>query len=371
MQKRDLIDFLVIAAQQSASDLHLTAGAPPMIRVAGVMKPISEDAEILSPEDTRRLVIESLKEGQRTKLENEWQLDFALQVGDLGRYRGNACYVSGAIEANFRHIASEVGDLTSLGHSPVVDRWCDETRGLLLVTGASGEGKSTTLASMAQTIARRRSVNIISIEDPIEFVHSQGQSIVNQREIGSDARDFASALKNALRQDADVILVGEMRDTDTMQTAITAAETGHLVIGTMHTNDAPTAIGRIIDAFPKEGQQFVAAQLAWSLLGVVCQYLLPQSNQTGLVLATELMVVNSGIEACIRDRRLSQIPGLIQIGHPDGMHTVDDSLVELLIADRINLMDAMSHARDPNFVKEEFQKALKSQRKGWFGMFKK
>ncbi|HEY6154200.1 MAG TPA: PilT/PilU family type 4a pilus ATPase [Candidatus Udaeobacter sp.] len=371
MQKRDLIDFLVIAAQQSASDLHLTAGAPPMIRVAGVMKPISEDAEILSPEDTRRLVIESLKEGQRTKLENEWQLDFALQVGDLGRYRGNACYVSGAIEANFRHIASEVGDLTSLGHSPVVDRWCDETRGLLLVTGASGEGKSTTLASMAQTIARRRSVNIISIEDPIEFVHSQGQSIVNQREIGSDARDFASALKNALRQDADVILVGEMRDTDTMQTAITAAETGHLVIGTMHTNDAPTAIGRIIDAFPKEGQQFVAAQLAWSLLGVVCQYLLPQSNQTGLVLATELMVVNSGIEACIRDRRLSQIPGLIQIGHPDGMHTVDDSLVELLIADRINLMDAMSHARDPNFVKEEFQKALKSQRKGWFGIFKK
>jgi twitching motility protein PilT len=252
-----------------------------------------------------------------------------------------------------------------------VDRWCDETRGLLLVTGASGEGKSTTLASMAQTIARRRSVNIISIEDPIEFVHSQGQSIVNQREIGSDARDFASALKNALRQDADVILVGEMRDTDTMQTAITAAETGHLVIGTMHTNDAPTAIGRIIDAFPKEGQQFVAAQLAWSLLGVVCQYLLPQSNQTGLVLATELMVVNSGIEACIRDRRLSQIPGLIQIGHPDGMHTVDDSLVELLIADRINLMDAMSHARDPNFVKEEFQKALKSQRKGWFGIFKK
>src|ERR1044072_9050746 len=372
MQKRDLIDFLVIAAHQSASDLHLTAGAPPMIRVAGVMKPISEDAEILSPEDTRRLVIESLKEGQRTKLENEWQLDFALQVGDLGRYRGNACYVSGAIEANFRHIASEVGDLTSLGHSPVVDRWCDETRGLLLVTGASGEGKSTTLASMAQTIARRRSVNIISIEDPLEFVHSQGQSIVNQREIGSDARDFASALKNALRQDADVILVGEMRDTDTMQTAITAAETGHLVIGTMHTNDAPTAVGRIIDAFPKEGQQFVGAQLAWSLLGVVCQYLLPRSDQPGLVLATELMTVNSGIGACIRDQRLSQIPGLIQIGHPDGMHTVDDSLIELLIADRLHLMDALAHARDPNFVKEEFQKALKSQRKGWFaGVFKK
>ena len=295
-----------------------------------------------------------------------------MEVGDLGRYRGNACYVSGALEANFRRIPDEVGDLKSLGHSPVVDRWCDEERGLILVTGASGEGKSTTLASMAQTIARRRLVNIVSIEDPIEFVHTQGQNLVNQREIGTDARDFASALKNALRQDADVIIVGEMRDTDTIQTAITAAETGHLVIATMRTNDAPTSIGRIIDAFPKEGQQFVAAQLAWSLLGVVCQYLLPQRDKAALVLASELMIVNSGIEACIRDRRLSQIPGLIQIGHPDGMHTVDDSLIELLLDDRINLMDAMAHARDPNFVKEEFQKALKSQRKGWFsGIFRK
>ena len=372
MKKDDLIDFLVLAAQQGASDLHLTPGALPMIRVAGVLKPLTEDAAVLSAEDTRRLVIDALKEGQRAKLENEWQLDFALQVGDLGRYRGNACYVSGAIEANFRQIPAEIPDLNLLGHSPVVDKWCDASAGLVLVTGASGEGKSTTLASMAQTIANRRSVNMVSIEDPIEFVHSQGRSLVNQREVGSDAQSFASALKNALRQDADVILVGELRDLDTIQTAITAAETGHLVIGTMHTTDAPTAIGRILDAFPKEGQQFVGAQLAWSLLGVVCQYLLPRSGQAGLVLATELLIVNSGVEACIRAGRLSQIPGLIQIGAKDGMHTVDESLIELLLADRINLMDAMAHARDPNFVKEEFQKALKSQRKGWFsGMFRK
>ena len=370
MKKHDLIDFLVLTAEQGASDLHLTAGAPPMMRVAGVIQPLMEEA--LSAEDTRRLVVETLKEGQRAKLENEWQLDFALQVDGVGRFRGNACYVSGAIEANFRRIASEVGDLKSLGHSPVVDRWCDERAGMVLVTGASSQGKSTTLASMAQTIARRRSVNIVSIEDPIEFVHSQGRSLVNQREIGSDATSFASALKNALRQDPDVILVGEMRDTDTIQTAITAAETGHLVIATMHTNDAPTAIGRILDAFPPEGQQFVGAQLAWSLLGVVCQYLLARSDHAGLILATELLTVNSGIAACIRDRRLSQIPGLIQIGSADGMHTVDDSLIELLLADRISLMDAMAHARDPNFVKEEFQKALKGQRKGWFaGMFRK
>jgi twitching motility protein PilT len=370
MKQNDLIDFLVLAAEKGASDLHLTAGAPPMMRVAGVMQPLAEDA--LSAEDTRRLVVDALKETQRTKLENEWQLDFALQVDSVGRFRGNACYVSGAIEANFRHIRSEIGDLKSLGHSPMVDKWCDERAGMVLVTGASGEGKSTTLASIAQTIARRRSVNIVSIEDPIEFVLSQGQSLVNQREIGSDARDFGSALKNALRQDADVILVGEMRDIETIQTALTAAETGHLVIATMHTNDAPTAIGRILDAFPKEGQQFVGAQLAWSLLGVVCQYLLPRTDHSGMVLATELMTVNSGIEACIRDRRLSQIPGLIQMGGTDGMHTVDDSLIELLLADRIGLMDAMAHARDPNFVKVQFQQALKSQRKGWFaGMFSK
>src|SRR5216110_1301685 len=370
MKEHDLIDFLALAAERGASDLHLTVGAPPMLRVAGVIQPLTE--EPLSAEDTRRLVIDTLKEGQRAKLENEWQIDFALQVGDLGRYRGNACYVSGAIEANFRHIPSEVADLKTLGHSPVVDRWCDERAGLVLVTGASGSGKSTTLASMAQAIAGRRSLNMISIEDPIEFVHSQGRSLVNQREVGSDVHSFAAALKNALRQDADVILVGELRDMDTIQTALTAAETGHLVIGTMHTNDAPTAIGRILDAFPKEAQQFVGAQLAWSLLGVVCQYLLPRSGQSGLVLATELLTVNSGIEACIRAGRLSQIPGLIQIGAKDGMHTVDDSLIELLLADRISLMDALAHARDPDFVKEQFQQALKSQRKGWFaGIFRK
>ena len=370
MKKHDLIDYLLLGEQQGASDLHLTAGAPPMIRVAGAIKPLTE--EILSPEDTRRMVIESLKEGQRAKLENEWQLDFALQIDGVGRFRGNACYVSGAIEANFRRVPSEVGDLKSLGHSPVLDKWCDERAGMILVTGASSQGKSTTMASMGQTIANRRCVNIVTIEDPIEFVYSQGRSLVNQREIGSDATSFASALKNALRQDPDVILVGEMRDTDTIQTALTAAETGHLVIGTMHTNDAPTAIGRILDAFPENGQQFVAAQLAWSLLGVVCQYLLPQTDKAGLTLASELMIVNSGIAACIRDRRLQQIPGLLQIGTAEGMHTVDDSLIELLLADRISFMDAMAHARDPEFVKREFQTALKSQRKGWFsGLLRK
>src|SRR5690348_14415652 len=166
--KHDLIDLLVLSTEQRASDLHLTPGAPPMMRVDGAIQPLAED--VLSPEDTRRLVIETLKEGQRAKLENEWQLDFALQVDGVGRFRGNACYVSGAIEANFRLVPSKIGDLKSLGHSPVVDRWCDERAGLILVTGATSQGKSTTLASMGQTIAARRAVNIITIEDPIEFV---------------------------------------------------------------------------------------------------------------------------------------------------------------------------------------------------------
>src|SRR5947208_16494812 len=199
MKEHDLFDFLVRAAQQGAADLHFTAGAPARMRVAGVIKPLTE--EPLSAEDTRRLVVDALKEGQRAKLENEWQIDFALQVHDVGRFRGNACYVSGAIEANFRRIPSEIPDLTSLGHSPVVDRWCDASAGLVLVTGASGEGKSTTLASMAQAIARRRSVNIVSYEDPIEFVHSQGRSLVNHREVCSDVNSFASALTNASGQD--------------------------------------------------------------------------------------------------------------------------------------------------------------------------
>src|SRR5438046_7938734 len=244
MKEHDLIDFLALAAERGASDLHLTVGAPPMLRVAGVIQPVTE--EPLSAEDTRRLVIDTLKEGQRAKLENDWQLDFALQVGDLGRFRGNACYVSGAIEANFRRIPSEVGDLKSLGHSPVVDKWCDERAGLILVTGASGEGKSTTLASMAQTIAKRRPVNIVSIEDPIEFVHSQAQSLVNHWQFGSDAHSLASALKNALRQDPAVIRVGEMRDTDRTKTEITAEEKRQLGIVSMDINVVPTSSGRNI-----------------------------------------------------------------------------------------------------------------------------
>lgn len=365
MKDADLVDYLALVTQHGASDLHLTAGTPPTMRLNRELVPLTDQP--LTAEHTRQLVLDVLKESQRTILEHTWQLDFALEVEGVGRFRGNACYVMGSIEANFRRIPNSVPGLVNLGHSPVVEQLCRSQSGLIVVAGASGSGKSTTLASMVGLIASSRSVNIITLEDPIEYVFTSNRSLINQREIGTDARDFPEALRNALRQDADVIVVGEMRDADTIQTALKAAETGHLVIGTMHTNDAPNSIGRILDAFPEEQQRFVGAQLAWSLKAVICQYLLPMSgNQKGLALATELMMVNSGVAGCLRERRLAQLPSMIQIGAQDGMHTIDDSLIEHLLEDRINLTDAMQYARDPNYIKEKFQAALKSKRKSWF-----
>jgi twitching motility protein PilT len=249
-----------------------------------------------------------------------------------------------------------------------VEAWCRESSGLVLVTGASGSGKSTTLASMTQTIARQRCANIVSIEDPVEFVFSQGTSLVHQREVGTDTKSFADALRSALRQDANVLVVGELRDEETIQIAISAADTGHLVIGTLHTTDAPSALSRIINAYPAERQRFVSAQLASSLLGVVCQYLLPKRDSAGLVLASEIMLVNTGIATCIRDGRLSQIPGLIQIGGADGMHTIDESLLELVLDGRISLPDALTYCTNQEYFQQMHQQARQQRkRKSWFG----
>jgi twitching motility protein PilT len=368
MAQYDLVDYLMQARERGASDLHITANSPPMMRVFGSLQPLSE--EVLDTTDARDIVYGVLKESQRARLEHEWEMDFALEVEGLGRFRANACLAAGSVEANFRFIPHEIPDLATLGHSPTVEQWCQARSGLVLVTGSSGSGKSFTLASMTQTIARQRCANIVSIEDPIEFVFTQGHSLVHQREIGSDTQSFAQALRSALRQDADVIVVGEMRDEATIHTAMTAADTGHLVIGTLHTTDAPSAIARILDAYPEERHRFVGAQLAASLRGVVCQYLLPRQDEAGLVLASELMVVNSGIASCIRDRRLAQLPGLMQIGGNDGMHTIDDSLLELVLDKRISLPEAMMHSTDQNYFRESYQYAVKeTKRNSWFGRF--
>lgn len=364
MATYDLVDYLTLALQHGASDVHIMAGAPPMIRIKGVLQALGQES--LTPVDARDVIYGILKESQRARLEQDLDLDFAISVEGLGRFRGNARFAMGSVEANFRIIPTVIPALSDLGHSPVVEEWCRIRSGLILVTGSRGSGKSTTLASMIQTISGERPANIVSIEDPVEFVFNRQHSLVHQREVGADTQSFSQALRSALRQDADVIVLGEMRDEETIHTAMTAADTGHLVIGTLHTTDVTSAIARVINAFPEERQRFVATQLAASLRGVVCQFLLPHKEHRGLILASELMVINSGIASCIRDQRLQQLQGLIQIGRSEGMHTIDDSLLELSLADRISFSDAMLHCSDRRYFTETFQEARRRQHKGWF-----
>jgi twitching motility protein PilT len=356
MHSYDLIEYLSMVTDRGGSDLHLSAGAPPSGRIHGVMQALTD--EVLDSNDTRELVLAVLKESQRAKLENEWELDFAIQVDNLGRFRGNACYVLGRIEANFRYIPAVIPSLRELGHNEVVENLCSLRDGLVLVTGTTGSGKTTTLCSLTQTLAQQRSANIISIEDPIEFIFSHGNSIIRQRQVGSDTLSFAAAMKSALRQDADVIVVSELRDLETMRTAITAAETGHLVISTLHTSEATGTLTRVLDAFPEEQQDYVAAQLSSCLRAVVCQHLLPRVDAEGRVLATEIMTMNHGVARCIRDRRFAMLPGLIQIGGVNGMHTIDDSLLHLLTQGYISEDHALAHCRDADFIRSNYRKQL-------------
>jgi len=348
MRTHDLIDYLFMVIERGGSDLHLAVGSPPMGRFNGVLDPLTE--EELEVTDLRELILGVLKENQRAKLEQEWELDFAIQVENLGRFRGNACYVLGRIEASFRYIPHSIPEIRDLGHGPTVEGFAKLRDGLILVTGTSNSGKTTTLSSLTQHISRVRKANIVSIEDPIEYVFQHGQSVIRQRQVGADTHTFAAAIKSALRQDADVIVVSELRDLETMRTALTAAETGHLVISTLHTHDAPSTILRIMDAFPEEQQDFVASQLASSLRGVICQSLIVRRDESGRVMASEVMVGNSAIAACIRSKRLTQLPNLIQIGGIDGMHTIDDSLIHLARHGFITVEDALVRARDAKFV---------------------
>ena len=327
----------------------------------GELQPLTD--EILDAIGCRELIFAVLKEQQRAKLEHEWELDFALQVENLGRFRGSASYVLGHVEASFRFIPNEIPELRDLGHGPTVERFCSLHEGLVLITGMSGCGKTTTLASMTQKISREQRVNVVSIEDPIEYVFSHGSGLVKQRQVGADTHNFPDALRNALRGDADVIVIGEMRDLETMRAAIRAAETGHLVISTLHTTEATTTISRIFDAFPEEQQDYLGSQLAACLQGVVCQHLIPRLDQPGRVLASEVMTRSSGIAACIRRRNIQQIPGLIQLGGSDGMHSIDDSLAHLMQHGFISLDDAVARCRDKSMIRAAHQDMLKSQNK--------
>ena len=349
----DLVELLAATIEARGSDLHLSVDVPPMARIHGSLVPLSE--QFLTVDFCRQLVMGAINEEQRARLEEHWELDFALQIAGLGRFRANAHYSRGALEAAFRHIPERIPELEELGHRPAVQQLCELERGLILVTGITGSGKSTTMASMIQHISRQRDGVIITMEDPVEYVFQNARSVVKQREVGSDTKSFISALRHVLRQDPDVILVGEMRDRETISATITAAETGHLVISTLHTIDAPKAIDRVIDAFPADQQPQIISQLANALEAVVSQRLLPREDGNGRVVATEILMANNGVRASIREQRWEQLVGLIEIGRKDGMHTIDKDLARLYLDGWISKEEAVSNARDQKFVESLYR----------------
>jgi twitching motility protein PilT len=343
-QAREITDYLRITVEMGGSDLHLSAWAPPAARVAGSLVPLEDF--LLDPATVSGLIDQSLTEAQRTRLEGELELDYALELEGVGRFRGNVHQVRGSHEAAFRFIPEEIPELDQLGHHSVVAELCQLRRGLVLVTGITGSGKTTTLAAMIRRIAETRSGVIVTVEDPVEFVFSHRSCLIKQREIGHDTKGFAIALRQALRQDPDVIVVSELRDLETIKIALTAAETGHLVLATLHTMDAPQSVDRIVDVFPADQQAQIITQLAGVLEGIVSQRLIPRPDGRGRVLASEVLRSNHGIRACIRERKFEQIVGLMEIGYRDGNRTIDQSIMGLLQAGLITRDEALLHARE-------------------------
>ena len=341
---RDITDYLREAVLRGGSDLHLSAWAPACVRINGAIQPLDET--VLDPNTVRDLILDTLTESQRANLEQELELDYALQVDGVGRFRGNVHIARGNVEAAFRFIIQEIPELQTLGHHEAVADFCNLRGGLVLITGITGSGKSTTLASMVKRISDTHSGVIITLEDPIEFIFHHSSCLIKQREIGDDTRSFPRALRQALRQDPDVIVVSEMRDLDTIRIALTAAETGHLVLATLHTPDAPQTIDRLVDVFPADQQPQIIAQLSSTLEGIVCQRLIPRADGRGRVLASEVMVPGHGIRNCIRERKLEQIVGLMEIGHRDGNRTIDQSIAILLEANLITREEAIFHCRE-------------------------
>jgi twitching motility protein PilT len=349
----DFADVLLEVIDRRASDLHITAGAPPTVRVRGRLVPM-EGYPVLTPNDTREIVYSILSEGQRQKFENNWQLDFAYQIPGRARFRVNAYMQRSAVGAALRLIPFDVVPLETLGLPPVVAEFANKPRGLVLVTGPTGSGKSTTLASLIDVINATREEHIMTVEDPIEFLHQHKKCIVNQRELGSDATSFGDALKAALRQDPDVILVGEMRDIETIGTAITAAETGHLVFATLHTQDTPQTIDRIIDVFPAEQQGQIRAMLSVALQGIMTQMLLPTADGAGRCVAAEVLVPTPAVRNLIRESKTHQIYSVLQTGASSGMQTMDAALAQLVRAGKVNRQLAESRAHAP----EEFRRLI-------------
>src|SRR4030088_3421031 len=342
----DFADLLMEVVSRRASDLHLSAGACPTVCVRGRLSPLDEYSK-LSGTDTREIIYSILTGDQRQRLETNWQLDFAYSIPGHARFRVNAYFQRGALGAAFRLIPHDLTSIDGLGLPPSVHEFTRRPRGFVLVTGPTGSGKSTSLAAMIDEINRTREEHIMTIEDPIEFLHGHKKCLVNQREVGSDAPSFGDALKAALRQDPDVILVGEMRDLETIATAITAAETGHLVFATLHTQDTPQTIDRIIDVFPSAQQGQIRAQLSVALQGIMTQMLLPTADGSGRCVAAEVLLPTPAVRNLIREGKTHQIYSVLQTSSAAGMQTMDASLTELVRAGKISQSLAESRSSTP------------------------
>ena len=331
--------------RREGSDLHIVSGIPPCIRINGDLVR-QEDLPNLYPEDVENLMLQVISDAQKKELEEEWELDLAVSIPQCARFRGNVIIQRGTIAAVFRAIPFEIPALDKLGLPRDVQRLCNLPRGLVLVTGPTGSGKSTTLAAMLNYINDHYETNIVTVEDPIEFLHSHKKSTIRQREIGTDTKSFANALKTVLRHDPDTIMIGEMRDPESIKIAVTAAETGHLVFSTLHTQTAPLTISRIVDSFPAEQKGQIRSQLANSLKAVISQQLVPTINGKGRVCAVEYMVDTPAIKNLIREEKEHQLYATMQTGQMQGMQTMDQALLNLLKQQKITRDAVMEYCVD-------------------------
>ncbi len=346
-----LHDLLKEMVKRGASDLHITIGTPPQLRINGALLPM--DSAALTPNDTRQLCYSILTESQKHRFEEENELDLSFGVKGLSRFRANIFLQRGAPAAAFRLIPYKILSFAELGLPSIVDELVRKPRGLILVTGPTGSGKSTTLASMIDKINGERHEHIITVEDPIEYLHKHKGCLINQREVGADTKSFKNALKYILRQDPDVVLIGEMRDLETIEAALIIAETGHLAFATLHTNSCVQTINRVIDVFPPYQQPQVRAQLSFVLEGVLCQTLIPKLNGNGRVLGLEVMIPNPAIRNLIREDKIHQIYSQMQVGQTKfGMQTMNQSLASLYLRKFISFEDALGRSSDPDELRQ-------------------